>query len=68
MRFFILFVLLFIAVNFAAILAHISLFQSYFPYWAWLSIAIHVLVLVIIPYKTIIKNTLNLQDDEMDND
>jgi len=57
----ILFLFLFGIINFLAVLGHIELFQSNIPYISWTSMAIHVVGLVLFPYKRffIIKQQTN---------
>jgi hypothetical protein len=45
-----LWLLLFVALNFLLYLAHIQLFQSAWPYSAWVSMGAHVIGLLFFPY------------------
>lgn len=44
--------------NFGAFLCHILLFQSSWPYAAWISVLIHIIILIIFPYKKCFKHEI----------
>jgi hypothetical protein len=50
MRRLILWGLLFVAANYGLTVAHIALFQSAWPFAAWVSIGLHIIGLLFFPY------------------
>jgi hypothetical protein len=55
MRLKLLIILLLILTNMGLILFHIWLFQSPWPYAAWISVPLHIAGFIIIPYQKIFK-------------
>ena len=50
--------LAFAVFNFLAFCGHILLFQSFWPYAAWISVLIHIIILIIFPYKKCFKHEI----------
>lgn len=58
MRKYLLLGLLFALFNFGAFWCHILLFQSNTPYLSWVSGLVHIIILIIFPYKKWFKNEI----------
>lgn len=50
--------LAFAVFNFLAFLGHLLLFQSPYPYSSWISVSIHLIILIIFPYKKCFKHEI----------
>lgn len=50
------FIVCFVVVNAALAVLHITIFQGTHPYWAFRTLIIHLIVLILFPYKKVFKS------------
>lgn len=50
------YIICFLIVNVFLIVLHITIFQGNHPYWAFRTLAIHIILIVVFPYKKVFKS------------